>query len=173
MYTLHKRTPSSKLLLSLRRSLHKLLADSITAASVHTAIVNNLANMFKKPKLIAFDLDYTLWPFWVDTHVDPPFRKLKDGQVVDARSKRVHYYKEVPNVLEKLHNEGYILAAASRTGEVDGANQLLKLFDWDKYFTYKEIYPGSKVTHFQRTVNGDKWFLGPVELLECEQDNIL
>lgn len=19
--------------------------------------------------------DYTLWPFWVDTHVDPPFRK--------------------------------------------------------------------------------------------------
>lgn len=23
-----------------------------------------------------FLLDCTLWPFWVDTHVDPPFRKL-------------------------------------------------------------------------------------------------
>lgn len=21
--------------------------------------------------------DYTLWPFWVDTHVDPPFSKNK------------------------------------------------------------------------------------------------
>ena len=36
------------------------------------------------PKMIAFDLDYTLWPFWVDTHVTPPL-KAKDGgaQAVD------------------------------------------------------------------------------------------
>ena len=30
------------------------------------------------PKMIVFDLDYTLWPFWIDTHVSPPL-KAKDG----------------------------------------------------------------------------------------------
>ena len=30
------------------------------------------------PQMIVFDLDYTLWPFWVDTHVTPPL-KVKDG----------------------------------------------------------------------------------------------
>jgi len=30
------------------------------------------------PKMLVFDLDYTLWPFWVDTHVTPPL-KAKDG----------------------------------------------------------------------------------------------
>ncbi|XP_059746605.1 magnesium-dependent phosphatase 1 isoform X2 [Bos taurus] len=69
--------------------------------------------MARLPKLAVFDLDYTLWPFWVDTHVDPPFHK-------------------------------------NRTGEVEGANQLLELFDLVRYFVHREIYPGSKVTHFER-----------------------
>lgn len=53
-------------------------------------------------------------------------------------------------MLQTLHDEGYTLAVASRTSEIKGANQLLQLFDWDKYFSYKEIYPGCKVTHFNK-----------------------
>ncbi|XP_013403794.1 magnesium-dependent phosphatase 1-like [Lingula anatina] len=103
-----------------------------------------------KPSLIVFDLDYTLWPFWVDTHVDPPFKKQSDGRVLDFHGRHVKYYRDVPQMLKQLQQEGYTLAVASRTSCTDEARQLLNLFDWNKYFTYKEIYPGSKVAHFQR-----------------------
>ncbi|XP_017762703.1 PREDICTED: magnesium-dependent phosphatase 1-like [Eufriesea mexicana] len=103
----------------------------------------------RKPKIIVFDLDYTLWPFWVDTHVSPPFKK-KGNTVIDSHNKIIKYYKEVPDVLKCLYEEGYELGVASRTSEISGANQLLNLFNWDKYFKYKEIYPGIKVTHFSK-----------------------
>ncbi|XP_049982049.1 magnesium-dependent phosphatase 1 isoform X1 [Alexandromys fortis] len=102
------------------------------------------------PKLAVFDLDYTLWPFWVDTHVDPPFHKSSDGTVRDRRGQNIRLYPEVPEVLERLRSLGVPVAAASRTGETEGANQLLELFDLVKYFVHREIYPGSKVAHFER-----------------------
>ncbi|XP_070233534.1 magnesium-dependent phosphatase 1 isoform X1 [Bos indicus] len=106
--------------------------------------------MARLPKLAVFDLDYTLWPFWVDTHVDPPFHKSSDGTVRDRRGQSIQLYPEVPEVLERLRGLGVPIAAASRTGEVEGANQLLELFDLVRYFVHREIYPGSKVTHFER-----------------------
>ena len=105
--------------------------------------------MSRRPKVIVFDLDYTLWPFWVDTHVTPPFRK-KGKEVVDSYGQMIRYYKEVPDVLKHLSENGYDLGAASRTSEIEGAKQLLSLFDWEKYFKYIEIYPGCKVTHFTK-----------------------
>ncbi|XP_017890371.1 magnesium-dependent phosphatase 1-like, partial [Ceratina calcarata] len=85
----------------------------------------------------------------VDTHVTPPFRR-KGNDVVDSQGQTIRYYKEVPDVLKRLSEEGYELGVASRTSEIEGARQLLNLFDWNKYFQYKEIYPGSKVTHFSK-----------------------
>ncbi|XP_057658278.1 magnesium-dependent phosphatase 1-like [Diorhabda carinulata] len=102
----------------------------------------------KKLNLIVFDLDYTLWPFWVDTHVTPPFQKNASGHIVDRNNTKIECYPEVPEVLNELHNEGYTLAVASRTSEIKGAKQLIQLFGWDKYFKYLEIFPGQKTKHF-------------------------
>ncbi|KAF6201310.1 hypothetical protein GE061_005758 [Apolygus lucorum] len=93
--------------------------------------------------------DYTLWPFWVDTHVSPPFRKVKD-EVIDSRGKKIKFFPEVPQILQTLKDLNIPIGIASRTSEIEGANQLTHLFDWDKYFWQKEIYPGCKTAHFER-----------------------
>uniref|UniRef100_A0A8D2HC22 Magnesium-dependent phosphatase 1 n=1 Tax=Urocitellus parryii TaxID=9999 RepID=A0A8D2HC22_UROPR len=76
--------------------------------------------------------------------------KQIDGTVRDSRGQNIRLYPEVPKVLERLQDLGVPVAAASRTGEIEGANQLLELFDLVRYFAHREIYPGSKVTHFER-----------------------
>ena len=105
------------------------------------------------PKLVVFDLDYTLWPFCVDTDVNPPFRMDGNGKVYDSGKREVKPYEDVPQILRKLHKEGYKIAIASRTVEIQGSNDLIKLFYWDKYFRYRKIFPGCKITHFKQLHN--------------------
>lgn len=102
------------------------------------------------PKLFVFDLDYTLWPFWCDTHVVPPFHRNKKGTVTDKCKFPIVLYKEVLDILQALKEAGCLLAAASRTHTPDIAEELLHLLDIGKYFDFKEIYPGSKVKHFKK-----------------------
>ncbi|GCC16982.1 hypothetical protein chiPu_0021464 [Chiloscyllium punctatum] len=126
-----------------------------------------------KPKLVVFDLDYTLWPFWVDTHVDPPFRKERNGKIVDSAGRTINLYAEVTEVLQTLQRDGIQIAAASRTGEVAGANQLLNLFKLDSYFIQKEIYPGSKVTHFTRINQATRTQFSEMIFFDDEHRNIV
>lgn len=52
------------------------------------------------PKLIVFDLDYTLWPFWVDTHASAPLKPTKDGLVVkDKYNESYGFYRDVAGIL--------------------------------------------------------------------------
>ncbi|XP_029397321.1 magnesium-dependent phosphatase 1 isoform X2 [Mus pahari] len=131
--------------------------------------------MTRLPKLAVFDLDYTLWPFWVDTHVDPPFHKSSDGTVRDRRGQNIQLYPEVPEVLGRLQSLGVPVAAASRTSEIQGANQLLELFDLGK--CYLHSHPGrnesSNVNSRIRDIcKGPSWTLrsNPVDkpYLQCK-----
>ena len=78
--------------------------------------------------------------------------RFSDGKVYDRYGQHVKHYPEVPAVLKRLKSEGYLLGVASRTGEVRGANQLIANFGWEKYFSFKEIYPGRKTKHFNKCV---------------------
>ncbi|KAK7868663.1 hypothetical protein R5R35_006959 [Gryllus longicercus] len=79
----------------------------------------------KTPKIIVFDLDRTLWPFQVDKDTTNPFRRTEKNTVEDASG------------------------VASRIEDIMGAYQLLELFNLNSFFTYKEIYPTSKILHFK------------------------
>ena len=51
------------------------------------------------PKAIVFDVDYTLWPYWVDTHTSPPYARAEDGVVRDGSGERMALFPETAEVL--------------------------------------------------------------------------
>ncbi|CAK5278207.1 unnamed protein product [Mycena citricolor] len=117
------------------------------------------------PKIIAFDLDYTLWDLWIDTHVTPPLTSSDDtGAVVDAHGTEIDFYPDVRAILRRLRADGVFVAACSRTHAPDlalRALNLLRVPESDEedgiepgkpaieYFDNLQIYPGSKLAHFR------------------------
>ncbi|EKD18310.1 uncharacterized protein L3040_004734 [Drepanopeziza brunnea f. sp. 'multigermtubi'] len=113
------------------------------------------------PKLIVFDLDYTLWPFWVDTHVTPPLKAAPTHESVrDRHGDSFAFYSDVPSILSSLRSAGITVAAASRTSAPDLGREMLRLLhvaDAEgkktkaiEFFDHLEIYPGNKITHFNK-----------------------
>ena len=102
-------------------------------------------------QVFVFDLDFTIWnagdTFCSETN--PPY-SWNDDKLVDQSGRWIRMYPEAMEVLQMLKSKGVLIAAASRTNEPEWAIQLLQLFDIDKYFDIKEIYPGSKITHLNR-----------------------
>jgi magnesium-dependent phosphatase 1 len=102
-------------------------------------------------KLFVFDLDFTIWNAggtWCDsTH--PPF-VWKEGKLKDQENRWIYLYPEVKEILAELKAGGCMIAVASRTNAPTIAKQLLHMFEIDHYFDAREIYPGSKLTHFDR-----------------------
>lgn len=113
------------------------------------------------PRLMVFDLDYTLWPFWVDTHVTGPLKATPQNDAVKDRfNESFAFYSEVPGILASLREKDIKVGAASRTSAPDLARETLRLLhivdvDGKKkksidFFDHMEIYPGSKITHFNK-----------------------
>ncbi|MDF1862447.1 MAG: magnesium-dependent phosphatase-1 [Verrucomicrobiales bacterium] len=111
------------------------------------------------PKLIVFDLDFTLWDcggLWVDC-TSYPFETLPNGTIVDRENRGMRLYEEVTDILDHVDQLGIPMALASRTGRPDWARDLLDRFEIRKRFAFEEIFPSSKVQHFSR-LNADSGY---------------
>ena len=99
--------------------------------------------------LVVFDLDFTLWDAggtWCD-HLSPPF-KISSKGVSDARGNIINLYPDAMKIFQVIEGNSIPMAIASRTEEPEWARQLLELLGIRDKFKYEEIFPGSKVTHF-------------------------
>ncbi|KAK9847099.1 hypothetical protein MYU51_020465 [Penicillium brevicompactum] len=120
------------------------------------------------PKLIAFDLDYTLWPFWVDTHVSAPVKaRDNNSRAVDRWGESYAFYPAVSSIVHACKHRSIPLALASRTQAPDLAREMLKslhiipTFSDNPaanaktvraldYFDHIQIFPGNKTSHFAK-----------------------
>lgn len=111
------------------------------------------------PKMIVFDLDYTLWPFWIDTHVTPPLKRSSDGLAIKDRYGEAYgFYNDTAGILSSIKEKDIVLGAASRTCAPELAREALTMLkipgSGSKHamsmFDHLEIYPGDKKTHFAK-----------------------
>lgn len=89
--------------------------------------------MTKYPEVAAFDLDYTVWPCYCDTHITPPFKPVKspNGEVhtlIDSRGYEISFYKDVPRIISDLKEHGAKVISASRTWAPEIAKEMLQDF---------------------------------------------
>jgi len=116
---------------------------------------------------VVFDLDYTLWPLYVDCLNGPPFR-IVNHVVTDRSGSRIKFYKDVPLIIHSLKRHDIKIGLASRTGAISWAEQIVQLIplpliqedETPKSEIYSktlkdvvdamEIYPTSKVRHIKQ-----------------------
>jgi len=114
--------------------------------------------MTRCPRLIAFDLDGTLW--WPEMYMlsGPPFKKSGDT-VVDRSGEAVQLMGDSAAIMHELVTspdfEGVNVAYVSRTEYPRWATQCLKQLQAAPHITmhaaaeFQEIYPGNKTRHFR------------------------
>lgn len=112
----------------------------------------------RHPKVIVFDLDYTLWPYFVDSFVQPPISKhqpKKNTQlVVDSYGSDLSGFPDVTRILHTLKHhcleDEQHLAIASRSPAEEIARQVIDHLGWTSYFSSFQIYPSCKTNHMNQ-----------------------
>ncbi|KAG6532797.1 magnesium-dependent phosphatase 1-like [Zingiber officinale] len=89
------------------------------------------------PKLVVFDLDYTLWPFYCECR---------------SKNEMPSLYPHAKGILYALKDKGIDVAIASRSPTTDIAKTFLQKLGIQSMFVAQEIFSSwtHKTEHFQR-----------------------
>ena len=98
------------------------------------------------PKLVVFDLDFTLWkPELYQLSSGSPFKASSDGCVVTGRGERLDLFPSARTALRELADAGVPVAIASRASEVTWAHEIMRLLRVDKHRTVADVIGASPV----------------------------
>lgn len=117
-------------------------------------LINHWKSLENRPSVIVFDLDYTLWPYFIDQHVRPPIAKRINNSVIEITDKHGNGYKSYKDVTlilrtlkEKcLGNDGH-LAIASKSTTCKLAMEAIEFYGWKQYLSSFQIYYRTKSNH--------------------------
>lgn len=104
--------------------LAQVLPKPYVENSVYTKAMG-LLNSGKRPTLMAFDLDYTMWPRDCDLNVRPPFCSYED-RVYDVFGSDASPYKDVADLLGAIVDSHIKVAFLSRNPSYMAVESLLR-----------------------------------------------
>lgn len=84
--------------------------------------------MKKYPAAVVFDLDYTLWPWWCDFHINPPVLKVTESRLIDSSGETLELFEDVSSIFQELEEQDVTLIGASRTATPEIAIDILSSF---------------------------------------------